>query len=65
MQQAVLVGCRGDRDGSVTALREAIAQGISCALRVSVGTIEDCHLEIDFEPLRGYAPFDELMRPKG
>ena len=49
----------------MTALREAIAQGISCALRLSDGTIEDCHLEIDFESLRGYAPFDELMRPKG
>ena len=55
----------GDRDGAVAALREAIARGISCALRLSTGSIEDCHREIDFESLRGYAPFAELLRPKG
>lgn len=59
------MGYRGDRDGAVNALREAWAQGISWAMHLSTGTIEDCHREIDFESLRGYAPFDELMRPKG
>jgi Flp pilus assembly protein TadD len=63
--RARIAAVLGDRDGAVTALREAIAQGISCALRRSSGTIEDCHLVIDFESLRGYAPFVELMRPKG
>jgi hypothetical protein len=32
-----------------------VGRGMSLAL----------HRDIDFEALRGYAPFDELMRPKG
>ena len=63
--RARIAAVLGDRDGAVTALREAIAQGISCAMHLSTGTIEDCHREIDVESLRGYAPFDELLRPKG
>ena len=48
----------------MTALREALAQGISCFWHAGPPQ-EDCHREIDFESLRGYAPFDELMRPRG
>jgi hypothetical protein len=44
--------------------RRAIAHGISCAVRWGPPT-EDCHREMDFESLRGYAPFDELLRSKG
>jgi hypothetical protein len=32
---------------------------------VDGGAGDDCRREIDFESLRGYAPFDELLRPKG
>ena len=62
--RARIAALLGDRDGAVALLRQAIAQGISCAVRWGPG-IEDCHREMDFESLRGYAPFDELLRPKG
>ena len=29
------------------------------------GARDNCDREMDFESLRGYAPFDELLRPKG
>jgi len=63
--RARIAAVLGDRDGAVTALREAIAHGISCTLRLGGPPQEDCHREMDFESLRGYAPFDELLRPKG
>jgi tetratricopeptide (TPR) repeat protein len=61
--RARIAALLGDRDRAVALLREAIAQGISCAVRWGP-PIEDCHREMDFESLRGYAPFDELLRPK-
>jgi hypothetical protein len=48
----------------VPELRQALAQGIACTYHFGPPT-EDCHREIDFESLRGYAPFVELMQPKG
>jgi tetratricopeptide (TPR) repeat protein len=47
----------GQRERAVGLLRQAFAGG----LRFSV----DIHAEPDFASLRGYAPFDELLRPKG
>ena len=63
--RARIAALLGDRDRAVSLLREAIARGISCALRLAGPPMEDCHREMDFESLRGYAPFDELLRPKG
>jgi len=54
----------GERDRTVALLREAFARGAVCAV-VDGGARDDCHREMDFESLRGYAPFDELLRPKG
>jgi tRNA A-37 threonylcarbamoyl transferase component Bud32/TolB-like protein len=54
----------GDREGAVSLLRQAIAQGLTCAVRWGF-PMESCHRDIDFEPLRGYPPFDALLRPKG
>jgi TolB-like protein len=54
----------GDREGAVSLLRQAIAHGLTCAVRWGF-PMESCHRDIDFEPLRGYPPFDELLRPKG
>jgi len=62
--RARIAALLGDRDHAVALLREAIARGISCAVRCGP-PIEDCHRDIDFESLRGYVPFDELLRPKG
>ena len=62
--RARIAAVLGDRDRAVALLRDAIGQGISCVYHFS-GLTEVCHRDIDFESLRGYAPFDELMRPKG
>jgi tetratricopeptide (TPR) repeat protein len=51
--QAIL----GDKEEAVALLREAFAQG----QWYTVGLYHS----IAFEPLRGYPPFEELMRPKG
>jgi tetratricopeptide (TPR) repeat protein len=70
-QPRIAVYCRariaavlGERDRAVSLLRDAIAKGISCTYHFGPGT-EVCHREMDFEPLVGYAPFDELIQPKG
>lgn len=47
----------GDRDGAVTLLREAIANGMAFSIWL--------HRDIDLQPLRGYPPYEELIRPKG
>jgi tetratricopeptide (TPR) repeat protein/TolB-like protein len=62
--QARIAAVLGDRDRAVALLRDAMARGISCSYHFGPGT-EVCHREIDFESLVGYAPFDELIRPKG
>jgi tetratricopeptide (TPR) repeat protein len=61
--RARIAALLGDRDDAVALLREAIAHGIGCAVHSGMPD-EDCHREMDFEALRGYAPFDELLRPK-
>jgi tetratricopeptide (TPR) repeat protein len=62
--QARIAAVLGDRDGAVARLREALGQGMMCLCRFGPPW-EDCHRDMDFESLRGYAPFDELLRPKG
>jgi hypothetical protein len=62
--RARIAAVLGDRDGALALLREAVAHGFVCTVRWGPPW-EDCHREMDFESLRGYAPFDELMRPKG
>jgi len=47
----------GEREQAVTLLRDAFAKGLHHAVRF--------HEDIDLESLRGYPPYDELMRPKG
>jgi TolB-like protein len=62
--RARIAALLGDRDGAVALLREAVAHGQVCTVRWGPPW-EDCHREMDFESLRGYAPFVELLRPKG
>jgi tetratricopeptide (TPR) repeat protein len=50
----------GERARAVQLLREALAQGY----RRNWTTLT-LHSDPDLEPLRGYAPFEEFMRPKG
>ncbi len=47
----------GERDEAVELLRRAFAQGLAFGLWV--------HLDPDLEPLRGYPPYEEVVRPKG
>jgi len=49
----------GERERSVEFLREGFAGGLMHWFDVGL------HCEIDLESLRGYAPFEELRRPKG
>jgi len=49
----------GERERAVEFLREGFAGGLRHAADV------DLHCEIDLESLRGYPPFEELLRPKG
>jgi Flp pilus assembly protein TadD len=47
----------GERERAVALLRDALQQG--------QGYNALFHTVVDFEPLRDYAPFRELLRPKG
>lgn len=47
----------GDRQRAVELLGESFALGRQHGIEL--------HREIDLEPLRGYAPFEELLKPKG
>ncbi len=47
----------GERDEAVELLRRAFAQGLAFGLWV--------HVDPDLEPLRGYPPYEEVVRPKG
>jgi tetratricopeptide (TPR) repeat protein len=47
----------GDRDRAVQFLREASSQGYAM--------VPQPLIDMDLEPLHGYKPFEELMKPKG
>jgi predicted Zn-dependent protease len=57
LRRARLAAVLGQRDQAVELLRDAFARGLSMSTPL--------HRDMDLESLRGYAPFDELMRPKG
>jgi tetratricopeptide (TPR) repeat protein len=57
-RQAGIAAQLGERERAVNLLREAFAQGFQHG-------IYDPHANMDFEPLRDYPPFQELVRPKG
>jgi tetratricopeptide (TPR) repeat protein len=57
MNAACIAAVRGEREQAVDLIREALAQGFSWDIWV--------HREPDFESLRDFAPFQELLRPKG
>ncbi|HEX6964467.1 MAG TPA: FlgO family outer membrane protein [Gemmatimonadaceae bacterium] len=55
--RARIAAVLGNRDQAVALVREAFAQGLAVDLYL--------HALSDFASLRGYPPFDELMRPRG
>ncbi len=57
MTAACIAAVRGEREQAVELIREALAQGFAWDAWI--------HREPDFEALRDYPPFQELLRPKG
>ena len=55
--RARIAALLGDRDEAVQLLGRAFSEGVSYDLWI--------HTDMDLEPLRGYAPFEEMVRPKG
>ncbi len=55
--RAAIAAQLGDKDEAVDLLREAFAQGQPYGIWL--------HRDATLEPLRGYPPFEDLVRPKG
>jgi tetratricopeptide (TPR) repeat protein len=60
--RAKIAAALGDREDAVSLFRQAVAEGLSFWTR-NFGS--PFHVDIDLEPLRGYAPFDEILKPEG
>ena len=54
--RACIAALLGEREEAVALLRESAAEGVSLPFQ---------HRDMDLEPLIGYPPFEELVRPKG
>jgi tetratricopeptide (TPR) repeat protein/TolB-like protein len=63
-QRAAIAAQLGDKEKAVELLREAIAQGFGGTLDY-LGYAECLHRVPEMAPLRGYPPFEELIKPKG
>jgi DNA-binding SARP family transcriptional activator len=57
LQRACILVHLDDRDGAVRLVREAFARGLSFSMNLHV---HEC-----LHPLRGYAPYEALIRPHG
>jgi tetratricopeptide (TPR) repeat protein len=55
--RARIAALLGDRDEAVQLLRRAFSEGVGYGLWL--------HTDMDLESLRGYAPYQELVKPKG
>jgi hypothetical protein len=55
--RACIAAALGQKDDAVELLREAMAQGRNSPIAV--------HRDPNLDPVRGYAPFEELIEPKG
>ena len=56
-RRACIAALLGDRTGAVDLLRESFAEGRRFGVAI--------HREMDLEPVWDYAPFKELLRPRG
>jgi predicted Zn-dependent protease len=65
--RAAIAAQLGEREMSVTLLRDATAQGLVEEFLASQGLFRghSLHSDFYFEPLHGYPPFEQLLRPKG
>jgi len=57
LRRSYIAAALGERDLAVTLLRRAFAKGVSYSSAL--------HRQPDLRLLQGYAPFEELLRPKG
>jgi tetratricopeptide (TPR) repeat protein len=57
LRRSCIAAALGERDLAVTLLRRAFAKGVSYSSAL--------HRQPDLRLLQGYAPFEELLRPKG
>ena len=57
LRRAQLAALMGDKEQAVAFLRNGFARGLPMSLGL--------HRQLDFESLRGFPPFDALMKPKG
>lgn len=66
-QRARISALLGDKQSAVGFLREAISQGLKDVPGVTfqAGYVLALHRDRDFESLRGYLPFEELLKPRG
>ena len=55
--QACIAALLGEREQAMVLLRESFARGRSFT--------DQLHRDMDLEPLPGYPPFEEFLRPKG
>ena len=59
--RACIAAQLGDKEAAVALLRQSVNEG----LPVWEGLAFTLHRDIDLEPLRGFPPYEELIRPKG
>jgi DNA-binding SARP family transcriptional activator/TolB-like protein len=57
LRQARIASLLGERERAMVLLRDAFARGLHFTVFL--------HTDMDLEPLHGYPPFEELVRPKG
>jgi DNA-binding SARP family transcriptional activator len=57
LARASIAALLGKRADAVALLRQALAEGFPY--------VHELHIDADLEALRGYPPFEELLRPKG
>jgi hypothetical protein len=57
LYRAWLAASMGDREAAVRIWRQALSEG--------AGFSDDYHAAFEFTSMRGYAPFEEMMRPQG
>ena len=61
--RAEIAALLGDRDGAVALLRQVY--GVTVIAAPQRTDLTNPHYHFLFESLRGYPPFEELLRPKG
>jgi hypothetical protein len=57
LMRSFIAAALGERDLAVTLLRQSFSKGVWYSGQL--------HRQPDLQLLRGYAPFEELLRPKG